>query len=131
MDRDHGGDEQRRWARRYSRPYVVTGGRTQSASHADLEIEALASLTPEGRSALPMLSDEWGAIAELCSDSFCSVAELSAYLQVPIGVVRVLVGDLVTEGILAVHRPAGSKFGQRPDRDLLERVLEGLRRLPT
>jgi hypothetical protein len=131
MDRDHGDDEQRRWARRYSRPYVVTGGRTHSAANADLEIEALASLTSEGRAALPMLTDEWGLIAELCSEGFCSIAELSAYLQVPLGVTRVLVGDLVTEGILAVHRPETSKFGDRPGRDLLERVLEGLRRLPT
>lgn len=130
MDTDPGDAERRRWARRYSRPYVVTGGRTRPAS-SNLEIEALASLTAEGETALPLLNDEWRVIAELCQDAFLSIAELSAHLRVPLGVVRVVVGDMVTDGLLTIHRPAMARFGERPNRALLERVLEGLRRLPT
>jgi hypothetical protein len=133
MDRDHGGDErreERRWARRYSRPYVVTGGRTRP-SHTNFDVEALTSLTRHGETMLPLLNDEWRAIAGLCHEAFYSIAEISAHLQVPLGVARVLVGDMVAEGLVTVHETAGSRPGDRPDRALLERVLDGLRRLPT
>jgi hypothetical protein len=52
-----------------------------------------------------------------------SVAELAARVGVPLGVARVLVGDLAAAGAVAVHRADG------PDLDLMRRVLSGLKRL--
>jgi hypothetical protein len=42
----------------------------------------------------------------------------------PLGVIRVLVGDMADEHLVMVHRPAHA--GDRPDLVLLERVLSGL-----
>jgi hypothetical protein len=56
-----------------------------------------------------------------------SVAEISARLRMPLGVVRVLISDLADQGRIRVY---GTGHGPgRPDRALLERVLSGLRRL--
>jgi Protein of unknown function (DUF742) len=107
---------------RLVRPYAMTGGRTRSA-HDDLELETLVSTTALGETSLT-LSLERRSIALLCRD-ILSVAEISARLDLPIGVARVLVGDMADEGLVTVHRPAG--VGDRPDLALLERVLYGLR----
>ena len=51
--------------------------------------------------------------------------EVSARLDLPLGVARVLVADMADEGLVILHRPASP--GDRPDLALLERVLYGLR----
>ena len=108
--------------RRRVRPYAMTGGRTRP-THTDLEVEALVSTTPDGDQA-PKLTVEQRAIAALCHD-LLSVAEVSARLHLPLGVIRVLVGDMADERLVVVYRPAHA--GDRPDLALLERVLHGLR----
>jgi hypothetical protein len=106
---------------RLVRPYYMTGGRTQPA-HTDLEIEALVSTTALGERA-PHLTVEQRAIAALCRD-ILSIAEISARLDLPLGVTRVLVGDMADGGLVVLHRPAA--VGDRPDLALLQRVLYGL-----
>ena len=102
----------------------MTGGRTRPV-HTELAIEALVSTTSLGERS-PKLTVEQRAIAALCRD-ILSVAEISARLDLPLGVTRVLVGDMADEGLVLVHRPA--QAGERPDLALLERVLYGLRTL--
>jgi hypothetical protein len=66
------------------------------------------------------------AIVELCR-RMRSVAEISALLRMPLGVVRVLLSDLADQGRIRVY---GTGHGSgSPDRALLERVLSGLRSL--
>lgn len=100
------------------RPYAVTGGRTRPAD-TSLELVALVATTEHG---------SWlahrQAIAALCRE-IQSIAEVSARLGLPLGVARVLVGDMVDEGLVLIHRPA--RPGERPDVALLEKVLYGLR----
>ena len=108
--------------RRKVRPYAMTGGRTRPA-HTELEIEALVSTTSLGERT-PTLTVEQRAIAALCRD-ILSIAEVSARLDLPLGVTRVLVGDMSDEGMVLIHRP--TQTGDRPDLALLERVLDGLR----
>ena len=110
--------------RRRVRPYAMTRGSTRPV-YADLEIEALVSTTSHGER-MPKLTVEQRAIAGLCRD-ILSIAEISARLDLPLGVTRVLVGDMADEGLVLVHRPA--QAGERPDLALLERVLYGLRTL--
>jgi hypothetical protein len=55
------------------------------------------------------------------------VAEIAALLSIPLGVARVLVGDLADEGLVRVHQPANQQ--DQPDLALLEKVLSGLRKL--
>jgi hypothetical protein len=69
---------------------------------------------------------EQRAIAVLCHD-LLSIAEVSATLHLPLGVVRILVGDMADEHLVMVHRPTHA--GGRPDLALLERVLYELHTL--
>jgi hypothetical protein len=107
------------------RPYAMTGGRTRSIRDEELELETLVTTTAEGEMAAPTLNLEQRSIAMLCRD-LLSVAEISARLDVPLGVARVLIGDMAEGGLLAVHPPHRSD-DDRPDLALLERVLYGLR----
>ncbi len=107
------------------RPYAMTGGRTRSIRDEELELETLVSTTAEGEMQAPSLNLEQRSIALLCRD-LLSVAEISARLDVPLGVARVLIGDMAEGRLLAVHPPYRSD-DDRPDLALLERVLYGLR----
>jgi uncharacterized protein DUF742 len=106
------------------RPYAVTGGRTKPSYH--LQIEAMVSASHYEARDLSVLSPECQSILGYCRD-WRSVAEISAVLHMPLGVARVLIGDMAMEGLVRVHQ---ADHGQgRPDLSLLERVLSGLRKL--
>ena len=107
------------------RPYTWTRGRTKSGF--DLAIETLVSTSRRGRDQLGTLQVEHRAVAELCGETR-SVAEVAALLSLPLGVARVLLGDMAGLGLVTVHQTASSA-GNAPDLALMERVLSGLRRL--
>src|SRR5919107_1914136 len=73
------------------------------------------------------LQVEHRAVAELCEQTR-SVAEVAALLSLPLGVARVVLGDMAGLGVVTVHQTASSA-GSAPDLALMERVLSGLRRL--
>jgi hypothetical protein len=73
------------------------------------------------------LLPEHSTICELCMETK-SVAEVAAILRLPLGVVRVLIGDMAGMGLVVIHS-SGMVVGDRPSMDFLERVLSGLRRL--
>ena len=106
----------------FLRPYAMTEGRTE---RADLAIEDLvgAAATVDPPS---WLSLEHRSIA-LASRETLSVAELAARVDLPLGVTRVLVGDLADQGVVTVHRAPSHAGG--PNVALLEQVLQGLQRL--
>ncbi|MEZ0068004.1 hypothetical protein ABIA32_004028 [Streptacidiphilus sp. MAP12-20] len=125
------------------RPYALTGGRTRFGQV--LLVETLISAVDYGaavhsaaarqpvQAALPELE----RICALCQGEMRSIAEVSALLKLPLGVVRVWVSDLVDAGRIRVHgssisvRAGGSPIGvpARPNRVVLERILGGLRDL--
>jgi Protein of unknown function (DUF742) len=107
------------------RPYTWTRGRTKSGLH--LAIETLVSTSQRGRDQMGLLQVEHRAVAELCEQAR-SVAEVAALLSLPLGVARVLLGDMAGLGVVTVHQTASSA-GTVPDLALMERVLSGLRRL--
>ena len=105
------------------RPYMLTRGRTSSSLGVfELHAPALALVTPEqlARGASP----EDRRIIQLCQTPM-SVAELAARLPAPVGVVRVLVGDLVVGRMLHVRQ--SDDRAEHRDVRLLERLLEGIR----
>jgi hypothetical protein len=106
------------------RPYTVTRGRTEPRSH--LEIEAMVVTAHYDARDLSMLSPECQAILKFCME-WQSVAEVSAVLQMPLGVARILVADMAAEGLVRIHQLNHDQG--RPNVKLLERVLTGLRRL--
>ena len=108
------------------RPYTLTAGRTDSRINLPLEapVETLASTKPPRWPG----NDVRGQILKLCVD-VPSVAEIAARLSLPLGVVRVLVGDLVTQGHLRVHITLGDSTTSDERRELIGRTLRGLRAL--
>ncbi|MDH6703884.1 hypothetical protein P3T27_000565 [Kitasatospora sp. MAA19] len=109
------------------RPYVITGGRSRS-TRAELAIESLVSASAEAPE-LPehaLLNREHRRILTLCH-SLLSIAEVAAHLGLPLGVVKVLVGDLWDLGAVQVLPPVPQ--AERLPATLLEEVLVGLRQL--
>lgn len=120
-DLDAAGPDESAGAARFVRPYTLTAGRTRSK--VDLPMEATLRRQPTSVTTLP--GGLIGRILEICDTR--SVAEVSAEVHVPIGVARVLLGDLVELGYVRVQATLteGSSFDER--RDLIERTLRGLR----
>jgi len=104
------------------RPYLLTAGRARAVD-SSIEIETQVSATDSGRAALAQLQFEQRDIVELCRGPL-SVAEIAARLDLHLGVVRVLVGDLTALGYLNVLRPNGDSSH---DIDTISRVIRGLR----
>jgi Protein of unknown function (DUF742) len=108
------------------RPYTLTAGRTDTS--VDLPLEAPVQTLQAA------LAHEWppndvrDKIIQLCIKR-PSVAEISARLDVPLGVARVLVGDLVMSGYLRVHRTLTEHSTRDERRELIGRTLRGLKAL--
>ncbi|MEO6125534.1 MAG: DUF742 domain-containing protein [Ilumatobacteraceae bacterium] len=106
------------------RSYAMTGGR--STAVVPLEFESMLQTTARGEVIAASLSFERGAIVQLCSTEILSVAELSARLRLPIGVVRVVAADLLSEGLLEAFM---SNLSVADDVSLISRLIEGVRAL--
>ncbi|MCX4428383.1 DUF742 domain-containing protein [Streptomyces mirabilis] len=108
----------------FVRAYVWTGGRTRSHHH--FEVETL--VTAADPSGVPGAVTQWDrAVLDLCREP-TSVAEVAALVAVPLGVAKVLLGDMADRGMIIVHE-AATDAGDAPTQALMERVLIGLRRL--
>ncbi|BBC97263.1 MULTISPECIES: DUF742 domain-containing protein [Streptomyces] len=111
------------------RPYAMTRGRTTSTAQHRLDLIAVVVTEPAAGDPEtdPTLSPEHVDIVGLCRSAPQSVAELAAELDLPIGVVRVLVGDLVHAELVHVTRPVPP--AELPDESILRDVINGLRAL--
>ena len=124
------GSEDDRWgyeeAGPVSRPYIVTGGRTRPRGTRYFD---LVDLVVRGarQADTSSFSPERARILDLCRIPI-SVAELGAVLGLPLGVVRVLLGDLMYENLIEVMESA-PRGGVVTDQRLLSKVLERLRAL--
>ncbi|SDX26130.1 Protein of unknown function [Amycolatopsis xylanica] len=107
------------------RPYVLTRGRTKPKLH--LAIEAMISTRVDAPWAASRLSGEFHSVRSICERPR-SVAEIAANLAVPLGVARVLLGDMAELGLVNVHETSTTVEG-RPALAMMERVLRGLQRL--
>lgn len=76
--------------------------------------------------ARPLQRFERSRILEQCAAEPLSVAELSALLHLPIGVVRVVAADLVAEELLQSHQASEHVAD---DVQLLTRLIAGVRAL--
>src|SRR5215831_2868405 len=114
------------------RPYAVTGGRTRPK--VEIAIEALVETTHKGRTTgtrdgQPQHGREQQYIVTLCDGRLQSLAEISARMSLPLGVARVLVADMASEGMVAVYEPTSIDGNDAVGTELLESVLSGLRKL--
>jgi hypothetical protein len=108
------------------RPYTLTAGRT--GTNVDLPLEAPVQTLQGGLAHRWPANDARGKIIQLCVKS-PSVAEISALLDMPVGVARVLVGDLVLSGYLRVHRTLTEHSTRDERHELIGRTLRGLKAL--
>jgi len=106
------------------RSYTMTSGRAQGS--VPLDLESMLQLTPKGLRGLDGLQFERAAIAGLCKEEILSVAELSARLRLPIGVIRVIASDLIIDGFVEAYLPS---LGMADDIDLISRLMDGVRAL--
>ena len=116
----HGTEAERAPAARRVRPYTITSGRTSASVHLPVE----ASLRRIGASD-PGLSGAAHQVLQVCDRR--SVAEVSALTSMPIGVVRVLLGDLVEQGLVEVQDTITDGTSTDERLQLIERTLRGLR----
>ena len=107
------------------RPYTVTRGRV--ASRRDLPMEALVrAVGATGGEPAPGETPERRRILELTSQRILSVAEIGAHLRLPLGVVRVLVGDLADSGQVVVHTGSSETQSTAAQLKVLGSVLDGI-----
>ncbi|HEV7650279.1 MAG TPA: DUF742 domain-containing protein [Actinophytocola sp.] len=107
-----------------ARPYSWTDGRTQPS--VELAVEARVGTTPAGAALPQQLASALWTVTQLCRQPR-SVAEIAAHLSVPLGVARVLVADLLEEGLVVVEATLTDDADVDERRRLIERVLSGLR----
>lgn len=107
---------------RLIRPYAMTGGRTDIDSIISLETQIQSST----RASQHLGAYRWEAakVVDLVQSPMALI-EIAARLEIPIGVARVLVADLVADGAVVLHMPAKTQSFA----SLLERVLDGVRNL--
>ena len=106
------------------RAYAMTRGRSQAAVH--LEFETMLRTTPLGEGSLSIQRFEKADVTRLCIDDVLSVAELSARLRLPIGVVRVVAADLLVDGLRESFQPSENVAD---DVALIQRLIAGVRAL--
>ena len=110
-------------AARFVRPYTITAGRTKAA--IDLPVEATLRREPDRSESGTSLGAGALQVLSLCDRK--SVAEVSALASMPIGVVRVLLGDLVEQGFVRVQATITESSSNDERLELIERTLRGLR----
>jgi hypothetical protein len=108
---------------RLIRPYAITGGRT-SADGSKLGLETQIQASTRASAHLGAYRWEAAQLVELVRTPMALV-EVAARLEIPVGVARVLVADLVADGAVIVHEPV--RTGSFTS--LLEKVLDGVRAL--
>lgn len=110
------------------RPYAVTGGRTEPADGEVLDLITVVVATGRAMPSEdhPPFTPEHRQIAGLCEQQV-TVVDLAAATTLPVGVVRVLLADLITLGVITVVRQRSR--AQRPQNDVLQEILNGLRAL--
>lgn len=108
-----------------ARPYTVTGGRTRQRTGLRLDLVDIV-----GRSPRPVgdggYTPERRAILGMCEQPV-TVADLASELGLPLGVARIVLDDLVHDGLIELRVPAPR--GRVTDSQLLERVIAGIRAL--
>jgi hypothetical protein len=106
-----------------SRPYTITGGRTRQRTTVRFDLIDLI-----GRTMRPVLdgafTPERRAILSMCEMPM-AVADLASALRLPLGVVRIILDDLVHDGLIEVR--VAAPRGGMIDKSVLERVLAGIK----
>ncbi|GAA2850677.1 DUF742 domain-containing protein [Streptosporangium fragile] len=102
------------------RPYALIGGRTRSSGDT-LDLVAMVTATGVAPSGGFVPGPEQERILALVTTA-TSVADIASDLDLPLGVVRVLLGDLKDHKLISIGRASASER-------ILKEVINGLRAL--
>ncbi len=106
------------------RPYALTGGRTRPSGET-FDLMTMVTAVRGAQARTYDLEPEHLTLLRLCRLP-TAVADLCADLDLPLGVVRILLSDMREQGLVAVHHPVPTRL---TDPQLLREVADGLRRL--
>ncbi|HXP19338.1 MAG TPA: DUF742 domain-containing protein [Streptosporangiaceae bacterium] len=106
------------------RPYALTAGRTRP-SGTSIDLIALVTAVRRASRERRELEHEHLRVLRLCRLPI-SVADLASDLDLPLGVVRILLADLREQGLVSIHQPAQAGLA---DVRILKEVADALRRL--
>jgi len=111
-------------AGRLVRPYALTGGRTATRGQ---RLNLLAMVVATAGSARDRRDLEPAHLLVLEHARIpAAVIDLASTLDLPVGVIRVLLSDLIEHSLIVIHDPPAAP---ETDIGLLQKVLDGLRRL--
>lgn len=108
------------------RPYAVIRGRTRPSGEMNLDLLAIITKTRKLPSDLWSLDPEHLALLQLCVTP-TALVDLASGLDLPLGVVRILVADLRERDLVTVRQPTMSPW--QNDLPILREVIDGLRQL--
>jgi Protein of unknown function (DUF742) len=107
------------------RPYALTQGRTRHTGES-FDLVATVMATPAALTELAALAPEHMSVLQLARAP-TTVADIASDVDLPLGVVRIILADLRELGLVAIRRPV--VMAERVDKHTLREVLNGLRGL--
>jgi hypothetical protein len=107
------------------RPYALTGGRTRPSGEESFDLMAMVTAVRGALGSTYDLEPEHLTLLRLCRLP-ASVADLASDMDLPLGVVRILLSDMRDRGLVRVYHPVPTRL---TDPQLLREVADGLRRL--
>jgi len=106
------------------RPYALTGGRTRPIGET-FDLLALVASVDVGYLDNMLLEPEYLEVMRQCRQPK-SVADLASDLDLPLGVVRILLSDMRQNGLVTIRQPTRTRLA---DPQLLKDVANALRKL--
>jgi hypothetical protein len=107
------------------RPYALTQGRTRHAGQS-FDLVATVMTTPAALTEPVTLAPEHMSVLQLARAP-TTVADIASDVDLPLGVVRIILADLRELGLVAISHPV--VMAERVDKHTLREVLNGLRGL--
>lgn len=105
-----------------ARPFTITNGRTEPSTSIDLM--TLVMVSDDTTMSSDWLGIDHAPVFDLCRTAI-SVAEVAARIGLPITVAKILLADLLEQGVLIMREPTSFIT----DLTTLEAVRDGLRAL--
>lgn len=111
------------------RPYTVTRGRTRPSERHTIDLMSRVTAL-ETDTAQPGVDHARTALLDLVRRGPRPVVELAADADLPLTVVRVLLGDLAEAGLVRIDEPRRLPVsGPAADPELLQEIVQRLREL--
>ena len=107
------------------RPYALTQGRTRHTGES-FDLVATVMATPAALTEPTALAPEHMSVLQLARVP-TTVADIASDVDLPLGVVRIILADLRELGLVAIRHPV--VMAERVDKHTLREVLNGLRGL--